>query len=234
MRCMSCGANIPPEWVNALQSNICPGCGKNIMSTETKEFLDELSSALERMPNDPQGVAGWLLSNYRFQKMGSCEPVEKFHRTGSSDSRTDDKPIKEYSPIAKDPTTAKLIQKSKELASKNPKMAQYANLIQSVKDPYEEEDIEETEQSFDVSSDDEKAYEELKAQGLDPFSGGNLSAMASPTAVVNSLIAETGGKAEIERLLEQSVEGKRILALEQMKKEKAQEALSSGGGLFRR
>jgi hypothetical protein len=228
---MSCGANIPPEWVNALQSNICPGCGKNIMSPETKEFMDELSSALERMPNDPQGVAGWLLSNYRFQKMGSCEPVERFHRTGAVE-RSDDGPIKEYSLVAKDNDTAKLIQKSKELASKSPKMAQYANLISSIRDPYEDVEDEEEIDTPAISSDDAKAYEELKAQGLDPF-GGAGAASLSPTAVVNSLVAETGGKAEIERLLEQSPEGKRILALEQMRKEKAQDALS-GGGMFRR
>jgi hypothetical protein len=226
---MSCGANIPPEWVNALQSNICPGCGKNIMSTETKEFMDELSAALERMPNDPQGIAGWLLSNYRFQKMGLCEPVEKFHRTDGL-VKTDDTLIKEYSPLAKNAETAKLIQKSKELASKNPKMAQYANMISSIKDPYE--DIEENENvnSPEISSEDEKAYEDLRAQGLDPFCG----TQASPTDVVNSLIAQHDGKSEIERLLESSPDGKRILALEQLKKAKAQEAISNGGGLFRR
>ncbi len=79
MRCMSCEADIPPQWVNAIQSNQCPGCGGEIMNSSAKELLDELTHAIERMPNNPQGVAGWLLSNYQFRKIGSAEPTEQFH-----------------------------------------------------------------------------------------------------------------------------------------------------------
>ena len=62
MKCMSCMAEIPPAWVNAIQRNECPGCGKAIMDEASKELLDELRSAMESMPNDPEGLAGWLLS----------------------------------------------------------------------------------------------------------------------------------------------------------------------------
>jgi len=80
MKCVSCNAEIPPEWVNAIQSNVCPGCGGAIMREEDKEFLDGLAQAIKDMPNDPQGVAGWLMSNYRIEKIGEAKPVEKFHR----------------------------------------------------------------------------------------------------------------------------------------------------------
>jgi hypothetical protein len=79
MDCINCNANIPPAWVSCINNNICPGCGKAIMDEKSKELLDELSSAMKKMPNDPEGLAGWLLSNYRLEKIGSAEPIE-FHR----------------------------------------------------------------------------------------------------------------------------------------------------------
>ena len=53
------------------------------MDDASKELLDELRAAMESMPNDPEGLAGWLLSNYRLQKIGSAEPTE-FHRKRGS------------------------------------------------------------------------------------------------------------------------------------------------------
>jgi hypothetical protein len=49
------------------------------MDEASKELLDELRSAMEEMPNDPEGLAGWLLSHYKLHKIGSAEPTE-FHR----------------------------------------------------------------------------------------------------------------------------------------------------------
>lgn len=79
MQCMSCRADIPPAWVNAIQRNECPGCGGAIMDEASKKLLDELRTAMEEMPNDPEGLAGWLLSNYKLHKIGAAEPTE-FHR----------------------------------------------------------------------------------------------------------------------------------------------------------
>ncbi len=79
MDCMNCTANIPPQWVSCIQENKCPSCGKQIMDDSSKGLLDELREAMARMPNDPEGLAGWLLSNYRLQKIGDAEPTE-FHQ----------------------------------------------------------------------------------------------------------------------------------------------------------
>ena len=79
MFCENCKVEIPPAWVVIIAKNECPACGKEIMSSKTKELMDELSSAMQKMPNDPEGVAGWLLSNYRFEKIGAAEPTEMFH-----------------------------------------------------------------------------------------------------------------------------------------------------------
>ncbi len=79
MKCMSCGAIIPPEFKAAIASNICAGCGGEIMNEATLELLDELKEALQEMPNDPEGIAGWLLSHYEMRKFGSAQPVGQFY-----------------------------------------------------------------------------------------------------------------------------------------------------------
>ncbi len=75
MKCDSCSVDIPPAWVRIIAGNVCPECQGSIMADETIELMAGLKSALEQMPNDPQGIAGWLLSNYRMQKVGTGEPT---------------------------------------------------------------------------------------------------------------------------------------------------------------
>lgn len=79
MKCMSCGAPILPEFKAAITNNICPACGGELLNEATIEMLDELKAAFEKMPNDPEGLAGWLLSNYEMKKIGTAEPVQQFY-----------------------------------------------------------------------------------------------------------------------------------------------------------
>jgi len=79
MKCMSCGVEISPTFRSAIQNNLCPGCNGPIMSDPALELLDEIKEALKKMPNDPDGLAGWLLSNYEMRKIGSAEPVQFFN-----------------------------------------------------------------------------------------------------------------------------------------------------------
>jgi hypothetical protein len=221
---MSCGADIPPAFVHSLESNICPGCGQFIMNSETKDFMNELASALDRMPNDSQGVAGWLLSNYRFQKMGNCEPVDKFHRKGSVPNQVNDN----YSEFVTRNEAAGLVKKSSELSSKfkgsvNVKVSECASLIQTLDDPY---DGEPEKISNDVNIDDQKAYMELKANGIDPFS--DITEESAPSNIINALTTGYDGPSQIEKILSQSNEGKLILQNERMKKLKAQTSLDTG------
>ena len=39
------------------------------MNEATIELLSEVKEALKKMPNDPEGLAGWLLSNYEMRKI---------------------------------------------------------------------------------------------------------------------------------------------------------------------
>lgn len=82
IKCKNCGAVVPPEFVSAIQKGECPGCGAELFSPADKELLAELTDAMERMPKNPQGVAGWLMSNYEFRKIGEAVPTERFYVSG--------------------------------------------------------------------------------------------------------------------------------------------------------
>jgi hypothetical protein len=248
MKCRSCGANIPPEWVNAINSNVCPGCGGAIMDEKSKELLDELANAMERMPNDPQGVAGWLLSNYEFRKVGDGIPTEKFHRKGAG-------PEVDTSDLKVDPAHAKFHKAAGSKAfeinptienvkkSKNGKLAELASNIQSIADPYGDDDIEVDNEYPD--DEDLKAFAELRKSGFDPFgeSGAGPQAQASITDVsqvitqddIKSLTAQVEDEyLPHERILLKSEEGKAVVNKSRYKKLQSQEIFASGGGAFRR
>ena len=224
MRCISCNADIPPQWVHAINSNICPGCAGPIMTDSSKALMEELSSAMERMPNDPQGLAGWLLSNYQLQKIGEAQPVDRFHR------KFDERDLKiapEPSEFMKRTGLLPQVNAAKTALNKrasNPNIAELARNIANVPDPYSGggEDIE-----YDSDRDYEEAYKEFQEAGFNPFgedpvSEGGVDFVAGSTAL------------QQEMLLSKTAEGKRVLTNEKIRKIKAQEGLSSGAGGFRR
>lgn len=79
MKCQSCSIEIPPVWVAALKNNSCPSCSGKIMSEDLQGLIDGLSTAMEQMPNNPQGVACWIVSNYKLEKINEYEPPQ-FHQ----------------------------------------------------------------------------------------------------------------------------------------------------------
>lgn len=90
MQCMSCNTDIPASWVSCIQRNSCPACGKEIMNDKAKELLDEIREAINDMPNDPEGLAGWLLSNYKLIKVGDGEPVNFYGRAPAAIQHSSD------------------------------------------------------------------------------------------------------------------------------------------------
>lgn len=96
MKCFSCSGDIPPQWIWAYQNNICPSCGSPLMDDVSKELLTGLTEAMKQMENNPSGLAGWLLSNYHMEKIGSGEPTEfhtattKFKRKRAQEQVSDD------------------------------------------------------------------------------------------------------------------------------------------------
>lgn len=85
MKCQSCGCEVPPAFVHAIKMNQCAGCGGPIMDEASVELMNGLAAAMEKMEHDPQGIAGWLLSNYRLEKVGDGEPTG-FHKVRSQAS----------------------------------------------------------------------------------------------------------------------------------------------------
>lgn len=79
MKCNHCTADIPPQWVHSINTNICPSCGGSLMTDDEAHMLTDLREAMSKMPNNPEGIAGWLLSNYKLEKCGDGEPTE-FHQ----------------------------------------------------------------------------------------------------------------------------------------------------------
>lgn len=245
---MSCGADIPPQWVKAIESNICPGCGNQIMGDATQQLLHELADAMAKMPNDPQGVAGWLLSNYRFQKIGSGEPVEKFHRKGGGSAHPEGTSLKTdptYSEFVKRNEASHLVARGEQLAklknSGNPDVSELVSMIQSAGDPYGDDTVSTTQEDDTPPDQDEiQAYADLKSMGQDPFAknpvGGitDLSQAIDPGEVAQFLNPNKEVISQAEEIYMQSDEGRRILQRENHKKLKAQEAINAGGGSFRR
>ena len=84
MDCNTCGINIPPIWKACLVSNICPSCNGKIMSDFTQELIKGLSVAITQMPNNPEGIACWLVSNYKMDKINDYEPPQFPEQKGAS------------------------------------------------------------------------------------------------------------------------------------------------------
>ena len=130
MKCNSCEAEIPPSFVKALEKNSCPACEGPIMSEDSIELMAGLKNALEQMPNDPQGIAGWLLSNYRMQKVGTGEPTG-FYGVNKSKSSVNEAELK----IRKNP-----LQKFKEKIEQKSNVPNFKDLVAEINGQYNAED----------------------------------------------------------------------------------------------
>ena len=74
--CQQCDVEINPKYKAAIQNNSCPNCQGEILSPQSRQLMIEIKEALQKMPNDPEGLAGWLLSNYHLQKIDPEKGVE--------------------------------------------------------------------------------------------------------------------------------------------------------------
>jgi len=135
MKCVTCTAEIPPAFVHAIQINVCPGCAGPIMSDDSKKIMDELKDAMARMPNDPEGIAGWLLSTYDLFPKGTVAPTD-FHRPRQNQPHSGGSPEGDTSRLvwANTPTGSS---KFAERAGVNrlmadPKRAEVSQMIQNI------------------------------------------------------------------------------------------------------
>jgi hypothetical protein len=221
------------------------------MSDEDKVLLDELAGAIQRMPGDSEGIAGWLMSNYIFEKIGDAKPVEKFHgKRSASDKQHDDGIDRENLKIAESPTEEFLKRTDsynqvkrtqanlKKMAKGSSKIAEMARAIQGVEDPYgtEEKPHKETEEEgvAAINQEDLAAYKDLLRMGGNPFVEVDPAAIARPALNAEELNDEEQGQpTAIELELSKSEKGRQVLQDQRLKRIKAQDALN-GGGMIRR
>jgi len=88
------------------------------MGEEDRRLLGEIREALVQMPNNPEGIAGWLLSNYNLNKVDNETPAparfysptldegpESKPRHPVAAARRQDKQVESANVLAKDDTT---------------------------------------------------------------------------------------------------------------------------------
>lgn len=113
MICSSCGIEIDPKWISCIQKNECPQCSGPIMDEKAQQLLAELTVALTEIPNNPQGIANWLLSKYHIEKISEETPeLPEFHepkkRGSKKQGRTENEFMKRAD-VNLDPERAKKI-----------------------------------------------------------------------------------------------------------------------------
>lgn len=133
MKCITCQADIPPAWVNAINKNECPGCGGIIMDDSAKELLIQLREAMAKMPNDPEGLAGWLMSTYDLFPKGTIEPTT-FHRKPTSQIGQEgaDPSAQQGLRWANTPTNQFMKRAGADKVLKDPKLAAIAQAINNI------------------------------------------------------------------------------------------------------
>ena len=148
MKCCSCSIDIPSQWKKCFEDNVCPNCGGAILNDAVTELISEISEALSAMPNDPKGLAGWLVSNYEMKKIGSEKPVVEFYDGKKKEPDTNSQKLKinTNNPITKFYKNAGL---------KDP--SEYRKIkeqIDNVNDIEEEESSLDVEEDFDLDTSD--------------------------------------------------------------------------------
>lgn len=68
MKCISCETEINPKWTHAIDMNVCPFCGKNILEEHLKNLLADLAKTMHALQQYQAQLNDWLLSNYNYIK----------------------------------------------------------------------------------------------------------------------------------------------------------------------
>lgn len=224
MQCINCNAEIPPQFVSAIQNNICPGCGKNIMAEEYLQVFNEIKSAILSMKDQgldtfAQGIVGWLLSNYKLTKIGTAEPVN-FHTAKNKQDIEMPANIK----IADNPVQQMLKRagmKDKVATSRAAAMAKLAEQINN-DNPSEEEVVNQDMEILAEEEEDETPPPVIKVS----------SALAS----VDGVEVDPGAVNVLEKALfnTESEDANSYKNIQRIKRLKSQSGIDSGSGGFRR
>jgi len=75
MKCMSCDSEINPKWKHAIDSNMCPFCGQNVVDDKLRELFVDLRVLMDELEEYRDQLEDWLLSNYNFIRTTSTSLV---------------------------------------------------------------------------------------------------------------------------------------------------------------
>lgn len=75
MKCISCATEISPKWTHAIDTNVCPFCGKNIMEEHLKNLFHTLRSTMESLVEYSDQLNDWMLSNHGYIKIDSTDLI---------------------------------------------------------------------------------------------------------------------------------------------------------------
>lgn len=219
MKCINCTAEILPQYVHSIANNTCPGCGGSIYDDQTKELYNELKEAMVRMPNDPVGLAGWLLDNYKLQKIGDAAPVEKFYNHIAKETKLKEKTAEKTNEFFQ---RAGVSPQTKTRASRD-----YSSLVEQINNNVEDEMYGDDQVEMDSnynSNDDVIAAREMGAK----FSEEEVLLPGKPLA--------RNEMKELHAMLNGSNPSKAeaVLESERMLRLQRQENMLSGGGGFKR
>jgi hypothetical protein len=229
------------------------------MDDTARQLMSDLAEAMERMPNDPKGLAGWLLSNYRLRKIGDGEPVGQFYHDGARRQQVAGQPGNDIdtshlkqaqSPVDqflsrtdsynKIKETRALIEAAK--GGKDKRMAALAAGIQhaQITDDYGLVDRQEVEvDDPQADNEDIEVYQQMMQGGGNPFVQTNPMAMVPMGDGGRSTVGEEDPmEAPLlphERQMASTPQGQKVMLENRLKRAKAQSALrGSGGGVFSR
>jgi len=248
MICQNCSVEIPPAWVAAIASNQCPACSGPIMDDAAQALMEGLATALKQMPNNPQGIAGWILSNFQVRQIGDALPVDHFHG---------DRPPQEHQAQAANPNYPSSHQRylgnkheaTKGIQATNAKLAHLAQSIQGNQNSMyggEEEELNVTE-DFDPSG-PSKADIEAAAELMGTSLPRNREGQSSPPVKLKDLLASQAGAlvnpnaksltseeiSQLEAIKDRGSNESDALMKERMKRVSAQKNFDMGTGSFRR
>ncbi len=214
--CITCSIDIPPVWKACINNNICPQCNGPILNDDSKAMLDELREAMTKMPNDPEGLAGWLLSNYKMIKVGTAEPTE-FHRSTKNKSgqelKINNNPVHKFlerSGMAKE-------------VNKTNKLAELAQKIQSGE--LDDKDLE-VESFQDDSEYDEDNEMPIPVKKISTALINNSSLVSDAGPLDDNEITSIASAVESHF---ESSDGQRYEQLQRIKRLQAQQTIDVGG-----
>jgi len=78
MECMSCKSEINPKWSHAIDTNVCPFCGNDIMDIQLKEILQVIGSKINLVEKvgHTKHLDDWMLANFNYIKTDSADLIK--------------------------------------------------------------------------------------------------------------------------------------------------------------